>query len=127
MNDAFRESATDEQVLFNLPITKDFLRQIVLGTLLICKASYRDVQMFLHDVFDTSISIGTIANTHNNACLKAVEIVSDDSLVFTMLVGFSECSVDEVVFFNLWVSNFFFNLLQLLPECLMAESNVNPF
>ncbi len=74
MNDAFREPATDDQVLFNLPVTKDRLRQVVLGILMICKASYRDVQMFLHDVFDTDISIGTIANILNDACQKAAEI-----------------------------------------------------
>ena len=74
MNDAFREPATDDQVLFDLAVTKDFLHQVVLGALLICKASYRDVQMLLHDVFDTSISIGTIANIHNDACQKAAEI-----------------------------------------------------
>ena len=74
MNDAFREPATDDPVLFNLPVTKDFLHQVVLGILLTCKASYRDVQMFLHDVFDTDISIGTIANILNDACQKAAEI-----------------------------------------------------
>lgn len=74
MNDAFREPATGDQLLFNLPVTKDFIHQMVLGILLTCKASYRDVQMFLHDVFDTDISIGTIANILNDACHKAAEI-----------------------------------------------------
>lgn len=40
MNDAFREPATDDQVLFNLSVTRDFLHQVVLGILLTCKASY---------------------------------------------------------------------------------------
>ena len=73
-NEVFLAPVPDGQVLFDLPVTKDFLRQLVLGMLLICKASYRDVQMFLNDVFDTSISIGTITNIHNDACLKAAEI-----------------------------------------------------
>ena len=42
--------------------------------LLICKASYRDVQRFLHDVFDTDISIGSVANIQNDACQKVAEI-----------------------------------------------------
>ena len=58
INEVFLAPVLDNQVLFDLPVTKDFLRQVVLGMLLICKASYRDVQMFLRDVFDTSISIG---------------------------------------------------------------------
>ncbi|MGI9280481.1 MAG: hypothetical protein ACR2PX_12770 [Endozoicomonas sp.] len=74
VNEVFLAPVPDEQVLFDLPVTNDFLRQVVLGMLLICKASYRDVQRFLHDVFDTDISIGTVANIQNDACQKAAEI-----------------------------------------------------
>ena len=74
VNDFFLAPVPDDQVLFDLPVNRDFLRQVVLGMLLICKASYRDVQMFLSDVFDTSISIGTISNIRDDACRKAAEI-----------------------------------------------------
>ena len=74
VNDAFPESGQNEQVLFNIPVTRDFLHQIVVGILLICKASYRDAQLFLHDLFDTEISIGNIFNIHDAACHKAATI-----------------------------------------------------
>ena len=74
IDEVFLAPVLNNKVLFDLPVTKDFLRQVVLGMLLICKASYRDVQLFLRDVFDTSVSIGTIFNIRDDACHKAAEI-----------------------------------------------------
>lgn len=71
LDDAFMISEPEDTVLFHLPVTKSFLHQIVLGILLICKGSYRDVQLFLQDLFDTDMSIGTIFNIHDEACRKA--------------------------------------------------------
>ena len=71
IDEVFLAPVLNNKVLFDLPVTKDFLRQVVLGMLLICKASYRDVQLFLRDVFDTSVSIGTIFNIRDDACHKA--------------------------------------------------------
>ncbi|OED49426.1 hypothetical protein ACH42_01795 [Endozoicomonas sp. (ex Bugula neritina AB1)] len=74
VNDAVMDTDTDDKVLFHLPVTKAFLHQVVLGILLVCKGSYRNVQLFLQDVFDTEISLGTIFNIHDAACQKATEI-----------------------------------------------------
>ena len=52
---------TDATVLFYLPVSKHFICQVVLGLVLIAKASYRDVMQFLHDLFDYPISLGTVA------------------------------------------------------------------
>lgn len=74
VNEAFMDQDPDNQTLFHLPVTKAFLHQVVLGILLICKGSYRSAQMFLHDLFDTDMCIGTIFNIHSRACHKAAEI-----------------------------------------------------
>lgn len=74
VNDAFMTSEAEDRVLFNMPVTKPFLQQVVLGILLICKGSYRNAQMFLTNLFDTDMSIGTIFNIHDAACHKAAEI-----------------------------------------------------
>jgi hypothetical protein len=61
--DATFNSATDEpEVLFYLPITKTWLWQLILALVLICHCSYRGVVELLRDLFDLSISVGTIHN-----------------------------------------------------------------
>ena len=56
---AFEPSADEPEVLFYLPVTKAWLRQVVLALVLICHASYRGVIEWLQDVLDTSISYGS--------------------------------------------------------------------
>ncbi|SDQ14820.1 hypothetical protein SAMN04515695_0176 [Pseudovibrio sp. Tun.PSC04-5.I4] len=73
VNNAFLEPNPEEQILFHLPVTKPFLRQVVLGMSLICKASYRNIQTLLNDVFDTQMSLGTIFNINDAACHKAAK------------------------------------------------------
>jgi hypothetical protein len=58
--------ADDEEVLFYLPVTKRWLRALVLGLLLIGRSSYRGVQELLRDLFGLAISpaqVHTIART----------------------------------------------------------------
>ncbi|MBV8887657.1 MAG: hypothetical protein JO235_27190 [Chroococcidiopsidaceae cyanobacterium CP_BM_RX_35] len=73
--DATFSSATDEpEVLFYLPITKTWLWQLILALILICHCSYRGVVELLRDVFDLSISVGTIQNRLQSAAQKASAI-----------------------------------------------------
>jgi len=51
-----------EKVLFYLPVTKAWLRQLVLALVLICHSSYRGVVKLLRDLFDYPISLGTVHN-----------------------------------------------------------------
>jgi len=44
--------ADDTKVLFHLPVTKAWLRQLTLGLTLICHSSQRGVVELLRDVFD---------------------------------------------------------------------------
>ena len=49
-------------VLFHLPVTQAWIEQLVLGLILVCHSSYRGVVEFLDDLFDFSLSVGTVHN-----------------------------------------------------------------
>jgi hypothetical protein len=53
---------SDDEVLFYLPVTKAWIKQCVLGLVLICHSSVRGVVEFLGDLLDYSISVGTVHN-----------------------------------------------------------------
>ncbi len=57
---AFAPSSRPDDVLFYLPVTKAWLRQLVLALVLICHSSYRGVVELLRDLFDFRISLGTV-------------------------------------------------------------------
>ena len=66
--DAFdRSTAADERVLFELPVTRSWLRQVVLGLTLIGHSSYRGVSEFCRDLLDVSVSVGTVHNIVRDA------------------------------------------------------------
>ena len=65
---AFDPPPTDPpQLLFWLPVTKPWLRQLVLGLTLICPSSVRGVTELLDDVFDYPLSVGTVHNILHQA------------------------------------------------------------
>ena len=61
----------DEKVLFQLPVTKGWLRQLMLGLTLICHSSLRGVVELFGDIFDYPISVGTIHNVLQAAVAQA--------------------------------------------------------
>ena len=63
--------ADDEKVLFHLPVTKTWLRQLILALTLICHSSLRGVVELLGDVFDYPISAGTVHNVLRTAVAQA--------------------------------------------------------
>ena len=67
-------AANDEGVLFNLPVTREWLDQLVLSLTLICRSSCRGVKELLRDMFDLPVSIGTIHNRLQSAAAKAATI-----------------------------------------------------
>jgi hypothetical protein len=73
---AFNPEPKDEDVLFYLPVTKDWLRQLVLGLVLIGHAPYRAVIELLRDLFDYRISLGTVHNIVQSAVEPARVISS---------------------------------------------------
>lgn len=60
--DAFDPPADDQEVLFYLPVTKPWLRQLVLALVLICHSPLRGVVELLRDLFDYDLSLGTVHN-----------------------------------------------------------------
>ena len=71
LSEAFAAQPDDEKVLFNLPVTKQWLRQLTLGLVLSCHSPLRGVVQLLHDVFDYNISLGTVCNTVEAAVMPA--------------------------------------------------------
>ena len=62
LTEAFDPDLKTEDVLFYLPVTKTWLRQLVLALVLICHSSARGVVELLRDLFDYQISLGTVHN-----------------------------------------------------------------
>ena len=63
LQQAFKPSPPDDnQILFYLPVTKAWIKQLVLALILICHSSYQGVIELFRDLFDYSICKGTIHN-----------------------------------------------------------------
>lgn len=72
LNEAFAApEVAEEKVLFHLPVTKAWLRQVVLGLTLVCHSSMRGSFEFCRDLLDAKMSIGTIHNILRDAAAKA--------------------------------------------------------
>ena len=71
---AFAPPPLTEEVLFQLPVTKAWLRQLILALVLTCHSSYRGVIALLADLFDTPLSLGTVPNVVQAAVGRAREI-----------------------------------------------------
>ena len=74
LDDSFAPSQGDDDVLFHLPVTKNWLYQLILGLVLICHSSYRGVVELFQDLFDTPISVGTVHNRLQATATTAAEI-----------------------------------------------------
>ena len=60
LNEAFPSDAPDSAVLFELAVTKAWLRQVIVGLTLICRSSYRGVVEFLRDLVGVPVSVGCV-------------------------------------------------------------------
>jgi hypothetical protein len=81
LDGTFRPSPKDKNVIYHLPITKDWIRQFVLAQILIGHSSYRAVMEILYSIFDyQDISIGTIHNIVNHALQKARRVNQTEPL-----------------------------------------------
>jgi hypothetical protein len=71
---AFKTPPADDEGIFRLPVTKNWIRQFVLAQVLIGHSSFRGVIELLRDLFDyTDISLGTVHNIVQEAVAKARE------------------------------------------------------
>lgn len=71
---AFNPLRPADEVLFSLPVTKAWLRQLILALVLTCHSSYRGVIALTSDLFDTKLSLGTVHNVVHSAVARAQEI-----------------------------------------------------
>ena len=74
LSEAFAPSSRSDDVLFYPPVTKAWLRQLVLALVFICQSSTRGVVELLRDLFDYRISLGTVHNSVHSAVPHARRI-----------------------------------------------------
>ena len=81
IDQAFNPPATDPpQLLFWLPVTKPWLRQLVLGLTLICHSSFRGVSELVNDLFDYPLSLGSVHNILHQAIGTARRLNAQQNL-----------------------------------------------
>ncbi len=90
LDDAFAATAADDEVLFQLPVTKNWLRQAALGLTLICHSSYRGVHEFCRDLLRVSIAVGTVHNIVHDAIDKARPYNLGQNLAHVDIAGLDE-------------------------------------
>ena len=80
LNETFSLSQADDETLFHLPVTKNWLYQLILGLVLICHSSYQGVVELFRDLFDLPISVGTVHNRLEAIATTAAEINQSQDL-----------------------------------------------
>jgi hypothetical protein len=74
LDDAFSPTVPDGEVLFELAVTKAWLRQIIVALVLICRGSYRGVVEFLRDLLGVTVSLGCVHDMLQTAARQASAI-----------------------------------------------------
>ena len=74
LDDAFSPAVPDSAVLFELVVTKAWLRQVIVALVLICRGSYRGVVEFLRDLLGVAVSIGCVHDVLQAATRQASTI-----------------------------------------------------
>lgn len=80
LNQAFDPDDQPAQLLFWLPVTKPWLRQLVLGLVLVCHSSLRGVTELLDDLFDYPLSLGSVHNIVQQAVVMARRVNQQQDL-----------------------------------------------
>ena len=76
LDDAFSPATPDDddEVLFELAVTKAWLRQVIVGLALICRGSYRGVVEFVRDLLGLAVSLGCVHDVLQAATRQASAI-----------------------------------------------------
>jgi hypothetical protein len=83
--------ASNDDVIYSLPVTKAWIEQLVLALMFLGHASYRNIAMILKDLLDYDISTGTIntifstavkqaRKNHKSEDLTNIEVTANDEL-----------------------------------------------
>src|SRR3954469_23113960 len=86
LDDAFSSATPDEAVLFELAVTKTWLRQVIVALPLICRSSYRGVVEFLRDLLGVPVSLGCVHDVLQAATRQA-SMVNDEPDLSGIRVG----------------------------------------
>src|SRR5690242_2430826 len=71
LDDAFISADADDEVLFEIAVTKRWLRQVIVALALMCRGSYLGIIEFLRDLLGASISLGTVHTGLRSAAAQA--------------------------------------------------------
>jgi hypothetical protein len=74
LGDAFSSTTPDDEVLFELAVTKAWLRQVIIALTLICRSSSRGVVEFLRDLLGVPVSRGCVHDVLQAATRQASAI-----------------------------------------------------
>src|SRR4051795_211217 len=80
LDDAFSTATPDEAVLFELAVTKAWLRQVIVALPLICRSSYRGVMEFLRDLLGLPVSVGRVHDVLQAATRQASAVDGEPDL-----------------------------------------------
>ena len=80
LHDAFCSAVADDKVLFQLPVTQTWLRQVIVGLPLICRSSYRGVVEFMRDLLGVTVSVGSVHEVLHGAAQRAGAINREQDL-----------------------------------------------
>lgn len=87
---AFDPPEGPDDLLFWLPVTRPWLRQLVLALALTCHSSYRGITELFADLFDLDLSIGTVANILGSAACAAGPIDQQQDLSAVRIAALDE-------------------------------------
>ena len=76
----FNQPKEESDILYWIPVTKQWIFQVILALIFICHSSYRGVVEFLRDLFDYQISVSTVYNRVNSVVEKAQKINKSQDL-----------------------------------------------
>src|SRR3954453_17734800 len=80
LDDAFSSTTPDEAVLFELAVTKTWLRQVIVALPLICRSSYRGVMELLRDLLGLPVSLGCVHDVLQAATRQASAVNGEQDL-----------------------------------------------
>ena len=80
IEEAFSSAEHDDEVLYNLPITKSWIKQCITSLTLDCHSSFRGASKFCEGLLDYPISVGSIYNVMRTNITKAQQINDQEDL-----------------------------------------------
>jgi hypothetical protein len=91
VNEVFDENADDDEVLYQIPVTKNWLKQCVISFALDCRSSLRGIVKSMKNIFDFSYSLGSVFNIIQSVIPAAKERNENQDLSEIKL-----CAQDEM-------------------------------